>query len=153
MCYSIENGFFLAKYEGGCRSATEKYPAKLYSNKEASLEACYDQCAKTSYCKYFEYDGTWCHLQRNIVTGGNRYPGVKCYEAGCFMDGNYNAGDIDRAKKNDATACQKHCQGHPRCQYWTFVNSGDNWCYRHTAAAPSRLGTCGKSCTRGPKYC
>merc|ERR1719361_432384 len=83
---ALKNCGFIAKYDGGCRTATEKYPAKPYSNKEASLKACENQCAKTAHCKYFEYDGTWCHLHRNTITGGNNYPDVLCYVLACFVD-------------------------------------------------------------------
>ena len=77
----IENEWEYA-YNGGCATALESYPAKIKSQKEDSIESCYELCKQTHNCKYFEYDSSaykLCHLHPDHITRGNGYPNVKCY--------------------------------------------------------------------------
>ena len=80
----------------------------------------------------------------------------------CFKDGNYDGNLIVEIRGNkgwsawpkdnpNAEKCQKYCQSHARCKFWTY-DSSNRKCYRHTEAAQSALGTC-KSCKRGPRFC
>ena len=70
------------KYNGGCASSTELFPASIITQNEESPEACYALCQMTYNCKYFEYDfsGSKCHLHPSGITKGNGYPNVKCYK-------------------------------------------------------------------------
>ena len=68
------------------------------------------------------------------------------------MTGNYLHNNIDSVESvNDATSCQKLCQEHSQCKFWTH-NSNANRCWRQTENAPTALGTC-STCTRGPRSC
>ena len=70
----------------------------------------------------------------------------------CFETGNYAGNNIDRVENvNDAEDCQKFCQRHSQCKFWTY-NSSNKKCYRHTEKAPTALGTCA-TCIRGPRLC
>ena len=71
----------------------------------------------------------------------------------CPQDGNYEGNNIDDLNDIDSSlTCQAHCQSLLSCQFWTW-NSGDKKCYRHTANAPERLGSCGNGCRSGPRDC
>jgi len=90
--------------------------------------------------------------ERSRIDGSIRLGNQQCaFE--CDMDGNYNYGDVDGFKVNSDKECQKKCQENDKCAYWTYVNNGARDCTLHNVEAPKRLGTCGKDCKRGPKYC
>ena len=76
------------KYNGGCATSTELFPASIITQNEESPEACYALCQMTYNCKYFEYDlsGSKCHLHPSGITKGNGYPNVKCYKIVPFHD-------------------------------------------------------------------
>ena len=78
----------------------------------------------------------------------------------CFQTGNYYHNDIDDLT-NIASAydCQKKCQEHPTCHFWTYWDNGqgimDTHCYRKNGNAPQDARPCEPTftCTRGPKVC
>ena len=68
------------------------------------------------------------------------------------MTGNYLHNNIDSVESvNDAAGCQKLCQEHSQCKFWTY-NSSKKRCWRQTEKAPTKLGAC-STCIRGPKFC
>ena len=68
------------------------------------------------------------------------------------MTGNYLHNNVDSVESvNDATSCQKLCQEHSQCKFWTYDYSNKK-CYRQTEKAATALGTC-KTCIRGPRSC
>ena len=74
----------------------------------------------------------------------------------CFETGNYQGNYIDYATPYDSDNnhpedCQKHCQDHPQCKFWSY-NTDTKTCWRHTENAPTVLGTCA-TCLRGPRFC
>ena len=79
------------KYNGGCATSTELYPARLKTQNEESSEACYWLCETTSNCTYFEYDSSesMCHLHPNGIIRGNGWSNAKCYKMN-DIDGKYN---------------------------------------------------------------
>ena len=80
------------------------------------------------------------------------YKRLKTIPDQCFDTGNYYGNDIAFAGNiNDATSCQKECQKHAECKFWTY-NSDGNRCWSQSANAPDSIGTC-NTCTRGPRYC
>ena len=70
----------------------------------------------------------------------------------CFKTGNYLHNNIDSVKNvNDAPGCQKICQEHSQCKFWTY-NSYNKKCFPQTEEAPTALGTC-STCVHGPRFC
>ena len=70
----------------------------------------------------------------------------------CFTTGNYLHNNIDSVENVfDAAGCQKSCQEHSECKFWTY-NSDNEKCWRQTEEAGSAIGTC-STCTRGPRNC
>ena len=71
----------------------------------------------------------------------------------CFETGNYDGNYIDAVGNiNDAEKkCQKLCQEHSQCKFWTY-NSSSKICWRQTENAPMALGTC-TTCIHGPSIC
>ena len=49
-----------------------------------------------------------------------------------------------------ATNCQKECQKHPECQFWTY-HHGKKKCWRQTIKAPSKRNC--PHCRSGPRLC
>ena len=67
----------------------------------------------------------------------------------CFETGGY-AVEIDIVHSiNDAESCQRMCQQHSQCKFWTW-NKNHNYCKRQTGNSP---GSCGENCIRGPRSC
>ena len=64
---------------------------------------------------------------------------------------NYVGNDIDSSPNiPDENKCQRLCQEHVRCKFWSYDFSTKK-CYRHTEASKA-LGSC-NTCTHGPKKC
>ena len=70
----------------------------------------------------------------------------------CFETGNYDGHDIDDiVDVIDASKCQKLCQEHIECKFWTY-DSAHGYCWRQTENAYKHKNTC-SDCTRGQKFC
>ena len=75
----------------------------------------------------------------NLIAGSN-----------CFEWGGYNGNEIGRVSNiNDAVSCQRMCQAHSQCGFWTW-NRNHKFCKLQTGNYP---GKCGNNCIRGPWKC
>ena len=69
----------------------------------------------------------------------------------CYNTGMYDGNFIDFVPNiYDATSCEKKCNKHSHCQYWTY-NEVDKKCWRHEAKPPNSnpLDVC-NDCKCGP---
>ena len=73
----------------------------------------------------------------------------------CFKLGGFEGNDIDVVKNVEtAFKCQRLCQNHHKCQFWT-LNLKKKKCYRQTGQAPKKRNN--KKHTQnlrsGPRFC
>ena len=75
----------------------------------------------------------------------------------CFQNGQYNDYVLDSLVEiPSAQDCQKKCQEHPDCQFWTWNTYGNlGHCYLQSYDAALDTKSCDPSiiCVRGPKFC
>ena len=85
----------------------------------------------------------WIDYYLNLIAGNRNT---------CFKTGNYLHNNIDSVENvNDAQGCQRICQEHSQCKFWTYNSSNKN-CFPQTEEAPTALGTC-STCIHGPRFC
>ena len=77
-----------------------------------------------------------------------------CIEDGKFDGKAIDGIDIKMVKKvDDEEACQKLCQDHDLCEFWTY-NFEKKICWLQTDIAPTAKAACGHgNCRRGRKFC